>query len=200
MRIILVRHSKTQGNIERRYCGRTDDPLCSEGIDLAKASGIDLTVRHVYVSPLQRACQTAQIKFPNALLTVSSDLREMDFGDFEGLSAADLEGNAAYSAWLDSNCADACPNGEQLSDFSDRVCRAFDAIVQEGLQSSQQAIIIVAHGGSIMAILSRYATPQQPYYNWHVDNCCGFTAQLDDAQWCTTPKLTDCDFFDTFRL
>jgi alpha-ribazole phosphatase len=84
MQIILMRHGLTAANMKRLYNGRTDDPLCAEGIAHARASGTDATVTQLYASPMKRALETARIKFPNAEITVYDELREMDFGDFEG--------------------------------------------------------------------------------------------------------------------
>ncbi|SHH94320.1 alpha-ribazole phosphatase [Sporobacter termitidis DSM 10068] len=197
MDIILVRHGKTEGNLFRRYSGRTDEPLCREGVEHAKASGADQTVPRVYVSPMRRALETARIKFPNAAQTVCPDLREMDFGDFEGKTADELQNDADYTKWVESNCTLPCPNGEQMDAFADRICRAFDGIVRESIENNDNRLVVVAHGGSIMAILSRYGRPERQYYDWYVDNCCGYRARLDGAAWETEPVLSDCEKFET---
>jgi len=197
MEILLMRYGKTAGNIARRYIGVTDEPLCDEGIALARDSGIYTETVNVYASPLKRALETASIKFPNARLTIVKDLHEMNFGDFEGRSAAELEQDDAYIKWLDSQCTLRCPNGEGLDDFSDRVCRAFDGIVREAIERGDERLVIVAHGGSIMSILSRYGRPEQQYYEWYVDNCCGYRAQLDEESWDDSPVLTGCELFST---
>ena len=111
MNVLLMRHGKTAGNLLRRYIGRTDEPLCPEGVEHVIATGTDPTVKRVYVSPMRRAVETATIKFPNAQQIVINDLREMDFGDFEGLSADDMVENAAYRAWVESECQDVRGSG-----------------------------------------------------------------------------------------
>ena len=192
-----MRHGRTAGNIQRRYVGRTDEPLCQEGIALARGSGVSAATAHIYVSPLKRALETASIKFPNAKRTVVADLREMDFGDFEGRSAAEMERDQAYIKWLESNCTLPCPNGERLDDFSDRICRAFDGIVRESIENGDRQLVVVAHGGSLMSILTRFGKPERLYYEWYVDNCCGYRARLDEAAWDISPALTDCKMFET---
>ncbi len=199
MDVLIMRHSRTAGNSERRYVGITDEPLCAEGIALAHSSGIDTQAASVYVSPLKRALETAGIKFPGARLHVVHDLREMDFGDFEGRSAAEMERDEAYISWLESNCMLPCPNGEGLEDFSSRVCAAFDGIVRECIKSDDKRLVIVAHGGSIMSIFNRYGKPERQYYEWYVDNCCFYRAKLDEASWDHLPILTDCVMFDTLQ-
>lgn len=197
MDVLLMRHGKTAGNHAKRYVGSTDEPLCDEGIAQARRSGVDTSTLSLFVSPLKRALETAQIKFPNAQMTICADLREMNFGDFEGWTASELEQDAAYIKWLESNCTLRCPNGEQMDEFADRICRAFDTIVSKCIANGDNQLVIVAHGGSLMSILSRYGTPERHYYDWYVDNCCGYRAQLDEASWGSAPTLVNCKKFDT---
>lgn len=196
MEVLLVRHGKTAGNLLKRYIGRTDEPLCAEGLEHAHATGCDTTAEAVYVSPMKRALETAAIKFPCAAQIICRDLREMDFGDFESRSADDMIEDAAYRRWVDSNCTLPCPGGEQLSDFSRRVGAAFDAIIRESIAQAAPRVIIVAHGGTLMAILDRYAVPHREYYEWYVGNCGGYSASLCTATWETSPALTSCVKFD----
>ena len=85
----------------------------------------DRDVFRVITSGMARTDQTARILFPNAELMACPGLREMDFGDFEGRSAAELKEDARYRAWVDSWCETRCPHGEGKSDFTRRVIAAF---------------------------------------------------------------------------
>jgi alpha-ribazole phosphatase len=196
MEVLLIRHGKTSGNVARRYVGRTDEPLCEEGIAHACDTGSDDAVTEVFVSPMKRAVETAALKFPNARQIICADFREMDFGDFEGRSADEMAEDAAYRCWVDSNCTLPCPNGEQMDGFGDRTCRTFDAVVRQCIDRGDTRLIIVAHGGTIMSILDRYGMPRRAYYEWYVGNCGGYRAQLDETAWATAPILTDCVKFD----
>ncbi len=199
MDVLLMRHGRTAGNIARRYVGSTDEPLCEEGITHARCTGMDEETINLYVSPMKRTLETARIKFPNAQMTVCADLREMDFGDFEGRTAAELEQDAAYTAWVESDCTLRCPNGEQMDEFADRVCRAFDTIIKACIEHGDEKLVVVAHGGSIMSILSRFGTPERKYYEWYVDNCCGYRAQLRETSWNELPLLENCEKFETLE-
>ena len=174
MQVILIRHGKTQGNAELRYIGRTDEPLSGDGVALAERLGADLSVGKVYVTPLRRTRQTAAILFPNAEQIVVDDLREMDFGDFEGRSYAEMERDAAYRVWVDGDCLAACPNGECRTDFTARVCAAFEAAVRRAAGQGEETLIFVVHGGTIMAIMERFALPRREFYSYGVKNCCGY--------------------------
>ena len=179
MQVILIRHSKTPGNAELRYNGRTDEPLSNEGIALAEQAGGDSNVETVYVTPLQRTKQTAAILFPEAKQVVVDDLREMDFGDFEGRSYTEMEHDEAYRGWVESGCLAPCPNGEGRPEFSERVCTAFAAIVQDALQRREESLAFVVHGGTIMAIMERFARPKQDYYSYSVKNCQGYRCRVE---------------------
>ncbi len=119
--------------------------------------------------------------FPNAKQIVCDDLREMDFGDFEGRTYDEMKGDAAYGAWLDSGCETACPNGESKAAFCERVCRAFERCVDHAAARGIEKLTIVAHGGTQMAALSRFVLPHRDYYEWNAPNAGGFV--LDAAQW-----------------
>lgn len=104
--IFFIRHGATEGNLRRRYIGRTDEPLCEAGIAQVKAlQKRGLSVDEVFVSPLLRTRQTADILFPKMHYTVVDGLIETDFGRFEGKSADKLSGDPAYQAWDSSSTA-----------------------------------------------------------------------------------------------
>lgn len=190
MQVTLIRHGKTAGNSELRYIGRTDEPLTGEGIAQVEAAGADPDVQTVYVSPLQRTRQTAQLLFPNARQQVVDDLREMDFGDFEGRSYNEMADDAAYRAWVDSDCLAPCPNGESREQFAQRVCSAFSAVLAQAREDGETGLVFVVHGGTVMAIMERFARPRRDYYDYSVKNCRGYIcdAAFDEAG---SPVLTN---------
>ena len=70
--ILFIRHGATEGNLRRRYIGRTDEPLCAAGIAQAeRLRGQNLFADCLFVSPLLRARQTAEIVFPKRTLAAS---------------------------------------------------------------------------------------------------------------------------------
>jgi alpha-ribazole phosphatase len=175
MHIRLIRHGMTAGNAARRYVGSTDEPLCEEGRAAAERHEKDLLTDHVYVSPMLRARETASILFPNAAQTVIYDLREMDFGDFEGRSPDEMEHDPAYRAWVDDLCRGACPNGESQAAFHARVGAAFT----ETVRAVRQDATFVVHGGVIMSVLWQFAEPKKDFYDWYAPNLGGYEADCD---------------------
>lgn len=182
MTVYFIRHAETPGNLERRYIGRTDEPLSGEGERHARSvSGLP-ELERVYISPMKRARRTAEIMFPDAEKIPRDGLREMDFGDFEGKNAEELKDDADYKRWVDGFCEDACPNGETLADFTDRACAAFFEAVDAEKKRGAEKMAVVAHGGTIMAVLSRYGVPARRYYDWRVSNCGGYVLETGEGR------------------
>ena len=82
MKVWLIRHGMTRLGEEKRYQGRLDDGLSAAGRAALKQA--DFRPERVYVSPALRARETAEILFPEAEQLICPELREMDFGSFEG--------------------------------------------------------------------------------------------------------------------
>jgi len=158
-RLILVRHGETIANREYRYIGSRDDALSSHGETqaelLAEALSI-LPVTAVYSSPLQRAYSTALPIAARHSLEVQTvdDLREGSFGDWEGLSRAEVLARSPEDAqhlrdW-EKNIAFTPPEGESFDALRERVCAAVEQLAQQHLD---QTIILVSHVGPIKVLL-----------------------------------------------
>lgn len=179
MLIYLLRHGLTDYNAQKRYQGQLDIPLSKEG--LALLCKADISPETVYITPLRRTAQTAQVLFPQARLVPVDGLKEMNFGSFEGKNYIEVERDADYQAWVRSNCESKCPDGERKEDFSNRVCAAFSALVDEALAKGEQQLVILAHGGTQMAAMERYVLPHRDYYEWCGPNAGGYV--LDARSW-----------------
>ena len=167
--IFFIRHGATEGNLRRRYIGRTDEPLCEAGIAQVKAlQKRGLSVDRLFVSPMLRTRQTADILFPKMHYTVVDGLIETDFGRFEGKSADKLSGDLAYQAWVDAMCLTPIPEGESVTDFKTRCCEAFAETIKNVPDGSRVGFVV--HGGVIMAIMEAYARPKKDFYAYHIGN------------------------------
>ena len=176
MKWVLIRHGKTQGNLERRYIGsRTDEPLCAQGIAELKDKQYP-PVKRVFTSPMKRCLETAALLYPNVLIETVTDFRECDFGDFENKNYAELNGNTDYQTWIDSGGEMPFPNGESRAMFAERCVRAFQKI-----QSQTEDCAIIAHGGTLMAIMESAARPVGCYYDFQVQNGEGFVLNKDGS-------------------
>ncbi len=194
MKIYLFRHGETQWNREKRYQGVSDVPLSPEGEAALIPAGF--TPKAVYVSPLCRTRQTAERLFPTVPQIVVDDLREMDFGAFEGRNYMEMEHDTAYRTWVDGNCEGRCPGGEDWAMFAFRVERAFLALVEDHLERQEDELVLVAHGGVQMALMEAFALPRKERYQWFVPPGGGFRLELEESLWDTGQKLR---YLDTVR-
>ena len=189
MLIYLLRHGLTQENLEKRYQGRRDVPLCPQG--LAQLRRADFAPKTVMITSLQRTRQTAEVLFPDAELVVADGLKEMDFGVFEGRNYREMEHDPQYRAWVETGCEGRCPGGESKAEFCQRVCTAFAALVDAALAAGKPQLVIVAHGGTQMAALERFAVPHKNYYSWCAPAAGGFVldAIFGDPAWLPHPVV-----------
>ncbi len=120
-RLYLIRHGITSGNLEGKYIGTTDLPLCEEGEDaISSLAALDVypKVQKVYSSPLKRCLQTADIIYPERLLKRIDGIAELDFGEYEGKTQAELQSDEKYLEWLKGGYDAAPPNGESYGHFT----------------------------------------------------------------------------------
>ena len=173
MELIMIRHGKTAGNLRKAYIGSTDDPLCEEGISELRNRIPDRTVRHVFVTSLKRTQQTAEYLFPAAEQEILSDLREMDFGVFENRTADEMRDDAEYTDWVNSGCEDPCRNGESIGSFTERVENCLTELLKKTEQDTDP-VVLVTHGGVIMALMSSFEENGGDYYSYWVRNLDGY--------------------------
>jgi broad specificity phosphatase PhoE len=138
MSILLIRHEEPE--LRGRFIGRTDSPLTAAGRGAAAAKLSHIQVAAVYVSPLRRARETAAVI--DAPQTVLSDLAEISFGEWEGLTWQEIQerwpGVACRKVedWLGVTA----PGGECWNDFCDRIDRALARVL-----AGPRPAAIVAH-------------------------------------------------------
>ena len=186
MRIVFIRHGLTAGNLEKRYIGSTDEPLCNEGVvQLRKQTYPPCEV--LVSSPMKRCIQTAELIYPEQDIEMCDDLRECSFGDFEGKNYKELSGNPDYQRWIDSGGGMQFPNGESPADFRQRCASVFEMIVREFADSGSLAFVV--HGGTIMSILETYAVPGRNYYDWYCENGHGYICDWNGSQLHITEKI-----------
>ncbi len=178
--ILLIRHGATEGNLARRYIGRTDEGLCGAGA--AQAAGLRAALgalsrpTRLYVSPMRRCLETAALVFPGVEPVTVDGLREMDFGMLEGRTHGELEADPRYRAWVDSEGRMRVPGGESRAAFDARCVGAFRAL---GLLPGDDAAI-VCHGGTVMAILSALGECGRGYYDYQLGNAEAFGCEVGE--------------------
>ena len=187
MKVWLLRHGRTAWNGEHRYQGRTDVPLSPEGE--AELRQAEFTPPVVYVSPLCRTGQTAAKLFPGAEQIVVKDLAEMDFGAFEGRNYVEMEHDPDYRAWVDGGCWGRCPGGEDRPGFCLRARTAVERLVDRALEEGREELVIVAHGGVLMAAMEGLALPEKDYFDWQTAPGTGYLLAAEEALWRESHRL-----------
>lgn len=184
--VYLIRHAKTQSNFEGRYTGVTDEPLHEAGskmlVEKIKA-GYYPEADQVYVSPMIRCRQTAEMIYPNLSLEAVPGFAEYNFGDFEGSNYQELKDNLSYRKWVESGGTERAPGGEDILSYKKRCCQAFEQVLDEIRQRKIRNTALVIHGGTIMAILEKYVPSDNGFYGWQVKNCEGYKLAVIEELW-----------------
>ena len=185
MELMLLRHGTTQGNLERRFIGTSDVPLIPQGEELARRISPTLpNVEHIYRSPMLRCEQTAKILWPGVAHTIIPDLRETDFGVFEGKNHEELLENPIYLAWLNQGEGldfSAFPVGEAPAAVAERVLSGLKQLVEDCKIKGYAKAAVVSHGGTMMGLLSQVGRPERTYYEWMCKNCSGFRMKVEET-------------------
>jgi broad specificity phosphatase PhoE len=150
----LIRHAETAWSKAGRHTGLTDIPLTDEGRAHAatvreRLDGHEFAA--VFVSPLQRARETAALAGLGAQAQVRDDLVEYDYGDYEGITTDEIRTERpGWYLWRDG-----VPGGEQPDDVGARA----DRIIAEALGVDGD-VALVAHGHVLRVLGARWL--QQP--------------------------------------
>ena len=182
----LIRHGLTSGNLEGLYVGGgTDLPLCPEGRNQLLELKSEFTypkVDTVVSSPLLRATQTADILFPEAKhKLVIEQLRENDFGVYEGRPMQELLHDPDFARWMDPRSGFTPEGAEPMHNFHTRCAETLLKLFQYMSQAHMTEMACVTHGGVIMSMLAQKALPQRLPEEWMADPGCGYTVQCDAA-------------------
>ncbi|MEU7911804.1 bifunctional RNase H/acid phosphatase [Microbispora bryophytorum] len=176
--LLLLRHGQTPLSVDKRFSGLGDPSLTRTGLAQAEAAALRLSrqpyeVEVIVASPLARARQTAEAVAARTGLAVlvDDDLRETDFGEWEGHTFAEIQQRwpRELAAWLaDPDVAP--PGGESFASTALRVEQARDRIVKahEG-----RSVVVVSHVTPIkMLVRLALGAPPEALYRMHLDLAC----------------------------
>lgn len=152
--IVLIRHAKTDYNLQERYCSNTDLSLNKKGIKQAETLRDEicgLSPSLIFCSPLKRTQQTASILFSNSEQIIDARLKELNFGRWEGLNFQEIIANngALYQRWLNNPFKFSPPQGETLRQLQRRCLKFIEAVFRN---YQGEKIVIVSHAGPIRII------------------------------------------------
>lgn len=188
MKLILIRHGRTEANERGLYCGSTDLPLSERGrreLRALRDSGALPPVdgMRILTSGALRCEETLAELYGDLPHETEPDFREMDFGDFEMRSYEEMKNDPAYVAWIaGDNESNAAPNGESGERMKARVLAALERITRENRPAA-----VFTHGGVIAAVMdrlfpgegkSRYRWQPEPGRGYVIDTAAGTYSAL----------------------
>jgi alpha-ribazole phosphatase/probable phosphoglycerate mutase len=162
-RVFFIRHAETE--MAGRYCGHSDPDLNAQGrAQLTRLSRLlaEEMLDTVYSSDLRRAASTAEaiVAARNIPQGLRPALREINFGDWEGLSWEEIERlDPEYAQkWVKSYPQLSAPSGESFEDFERRVITEVNHLMDR----SRGPIAVVTHGGVLRVVLRHLCGYSEP--------------------------------------
>ncbi len=153
-RLILLRHGDTGAG--DRYLGSSDLPLIEKGREQIRNIALylqQIDIDAVWVSPMQRCRETLDLlALPNQAQIVN-DLREVDFGRWEGLSFAEIavQDRDLVNKWAADGAEFTFPGGDSVASFNERIAE----IAHRLCNSDCSTLLVVSHGGVIRGLICR---------------------------------------------
>ena len=155
--IVIVRHGETEWSANGKHTSRTDLSLTEPGRErgLALASQLsEWSFSLVLTSPLKRARETCELAGLGGSMELCEDLREWDYGEYEGLTTPQIhEQNPDWVLWRDG-----CPGGERPTDVGARADRAL-----EQLRSAGGDAVAFAHGHILRVVAARWVAMEPSF-------------------------------------
>jgi broad specificity phosphatase PhoE len=164
--LLLIRHGESVLGRAKRYAGHRDTPLTCRGRSQASRLRARVSAFRpdvVVSSDLRRCLETAELLAPDARILASERLRELDFGEWDGLSARTCRrrDRSRFDRWMLDPWSTRPPGGESLRQLWTRV-RAYVATLARRFPG--RTLAIVTHAGPIRALLA-----PEPSRFWSVD-------------------------------
>ena len=166
MSLYVIRHGQTDYNVENRVCGISPACLTSKGQQQAKVLQNQLaTIKYsqVYVSPLQRAIDTAKFAGIKDMI-IEPRIQEINFGIYEGK-------DRNYPGFITNkqNLAIRYPGGESFIELCQRVYNFLDEIQEQAINNN---VLLVCHGAVSRAINTYFTEmSNDDIFHYQVENC-----------------------------
>ena len=156
-KIIIIRHGSVDCKYDDCYLGSMDVPLAQKGLKESAAIGkyiADINCDYIFASPMLRVKQTLETALaPEKIKDVEykENLREINFGDWEGKSFPEIK--AQYpdevNSWVEGSHGFSFPHGDKLENFYGRI----ELFKKTLMETPGSTIMVFAHGGVILALI-----------------------------------------------
>ena len=191
MRLVIIRHGRTDANEKHLYCGSTDVPLSDKGKEelreMKKRPGYpDVSDMKVVTSGKTRCTETVKILFGDVPMESDPDFCEMDFGVFEMRSYEQMKDDPQYIEWITGdNESNLAPGGESGVLMTARVIRGLERLISDGRDA-----VLVTHGGVVAAVMA-YLFPDENRnrYEWQPQCGGGYDIDTADRSWKAVPDV-----------
>src|SRR5262245_39434316 len=193
MRLFALRHGETAWTRERRFSGSRDLPLTPQGERQAEALASALAaerVAAVYASPLERTRRTAEIiaRAQGLSVIVEPALREMAFGQWEGLTRDEVETRwpELFGLWRTAPERAVPAGGESLLDVAGRAGKALQQITDHHPEGT---VVLVSHA-IVLRLIVLEALGLSPERLWSLDaSPAGLTEIEYQPGWTTVHRM-----------
>jgi probable phosphoglycerate mutase len=150
VKVLAIRHGETEWSLNGRHTGTTDIPLTDKGRRLAERMRPKLSrlaFALVLVSPMRRAQQTCELAGLGDKAVIDDDLREWNYGAYEGLTTRHIRENSPN--WLIFR--DGCPDGETPEQVGART----DRVIARA-RATEGNVALFAHGHVLRVLVARW--------------------------------------------
>jgi probable phosphoglycerate mutase len=149
-RVTLIRHGETEWSKSGQHTGITDIPLTDHGREEARQTGALIAGQRfelVLRSPLLRAWETADLVGLGEVAEVDDDLREWNYGDYEGIATVEIQKtHPGWTVWRGP-----LPNGETPDQVGERV----DRVIARA-RAVEGPVALVGHGHCLRILSARW--------------------------------------------
>ncbi len=179
IKLILVRHAKTQTNYLKKLSGHSETTLSQEGLMQVKRLTRYLSqykIDYIYSSPMQRCIETIKdiAEKNNIPFKIMEDFREINFGSLENYTFDDIKKfyPEEVHKMIKEGHSYRYPEGESLIDSYERVVGTIKSILKDTKDDAgDQNILICAHAGTIRNLLSYFVTNDyEAHWHFQIDN------------------------------
>ena len=177
-KLILLRHLKSQWNLENKFTGWTDIPLSKEGVENAEKVAkklINFEIDKIYTSPLMRNKNTASLILEelgknHVPIVIDKALNERHYGKLQGQNKDEAKaeyGKEQVQLWRRS-WDQAPPEGESLKDVVARVVPFYEEYIKRDIEQGKNILVVASHNSLRALVKHLEKIPEQEIINLEI--------------------------------